>query len=625
MHASQFMISTRLSAGFGFCLLLTLLMGVAGGWGLHSTSVATDVMVHQTFVKERLITEWRSATHLNGTRTMAIAKNTDAGEQRSIEPKITETSNRISEIQKQLEKLPKNTIETSLYSDIATKRKEYLDVRNEIFKIKKSGNEEEAKRLTNDRMMPALDVYLGAIQKLSDLQAKAIELSTNNVADQFLTFEITLGVVGGVALLASLGFADWISRSITVPLSQAISVAQIVSSGNLTTRIDAKGRDEVSQLLQALKTMTASLAKIVDEVRMSSETIATASSQITTGNLDLSARTEQQAGSVEETAATMEELTSTVKANSDNARQANLLAVSASKVAVQGGEVVSQVVQTMNAINASSKKIVDIIGVIDGIAFQTNILALNAAVEAARAGEQGRGFAVVATEVRNLAQRSAAAAKEIKTLIDDSVLRVGAGAKLVDQAGATMNEIVVSVKKVTDIIAEITVAGNEQTAGINQVNEAMSQLDEMTQQNAALVEEATAAAQAMHEQTSGLVQMVSVFTLDKRAALRYSLHVAARLSMAGAAPVSAQTVDISTSGLRLVTPLKLEVGQECDVSFMVPIKGIESNISVKAQTVFCVKSTQHGYMVGMRLLESCTHASTSSLEIFIEETERRKA
>ncbi|SFI42553.1 Methyl-accepting chemotaxis protein [Collimonas sp. OK307] len=302
-----------------------------------------------------------------------------------------------------------------------------------------------------------------------------------------------------------------ISRSITRPLGEAIKVAQTVASGNLSSRIEVKTADETGQLMQALKDMNDSLLTVVGDVRTGTDTIATASSQIASGNQDLSARTEQQASSLEETAASMEQLTSTVKQNADNARQTNQLAVSASGVAIKGGGVVSQVVETMGSINTSAKMIVDIIGVIDSIAFQTNILALNAAVEAARAGEQGRGFAVVASEVRSLAQRSAAAAKEIKTLIGDSVEKVDIGVKLVDQAGITMDEIVDSVKRVTDIMSEIAAASEEQTAGIEQVNQAIMQMDQVTQQNAALVEEAAAAAESLQDQAANLVNVVSVF------------------------------------------------------------------------------------------------------------------
>ncbi|MDM0019466.1 methyl-accepting chemotaxis protein [Variovorax saccharolyticus] len=325
--------------------------------------------------------------------------------------------------------------------------------------------------------------------------------------------------IGGALMLVLGGLAWSMVRSLYRQLggepAYATEVVQKIGSGDLDVSVRLRAGDS-SSLLHAMHRMQQSLAGTVQEIRGSTETIATASGQIASGNQDLSSRTEEQASSLEETAASMEELTSTVKQNADNARQANQLAVSASEVAVRGGSVVSQVVGTMGAINASSRKIVDIIGVIDGIAFQTNILALNAAVEAARAGEQGRGFAVVASEVRSLAQRSAAAAKEIKGLIDDSVSKVEEGSKQVAEAGHTMEEIVDSVKRVTDIMGEITAASQEQTSGIEQINQAITQMDQVTQQNAALVEEASAAAQSLQEQAGGLVQAVSVFKVRGR-------------------------------------------------------------------------------------------------------------
>ncbi|HEX8407073.1 MAG TPA: methyl-accepting chemotaxis protein [Duganella sp.] len=359
----------------------------------------------------------------------------------------------------------------------------------------------------------SMDSMRATLRQIIQTEQELLKLRSGDVADQRARIDLFMMGGGILAAIVAATLAVLLARNITVPLQHAVAVAQRVAQGDLSGRIDVAGKDEIAELMQALGRMNAALVGIVQEVRNGTDTIATTSAEIAAGNMDLSSRTEQQASSLEETASSMEELTSTVKQNADNAREARDLAGSASSVAVRGGTMVSEVVETMGSIHESARKIVDIIGVIDGIAFQTNILALNAAVEAARAGEQGRGFAVVATEVRNLAQRSASAAKEIKTLIGDSVTKVELGTKLVDRAGATMREVVDSVQRVSSIISDIAAASEEQRNGIEQVNEAIAQMDEVTQQNAALVEQAAAASGAMQDQATTLSHAVSVFQL----------------------------------------------------------------------------------------------------------------
>ncbi|MFC7288900.1 methyl-accepting chemotaxis protein [Herminiimonas glaciei] len=414
----------------------------------------------------------------------------------------------------ELEKTVRSERGRQTIAGLQADRSKFLPLKDDFIKLAAAGMKDEAVALLFAEVRPAQLSYLTSIDKLIDYQNELMKKSGAEANAKASQTQLLIGIFSIIAVLIAAVFAVLATRSITRPLSQAVVLARKVADGDLTGSIVVHSKDETGQLLQALKDMNEGLLRIVTQVRLGTDTIASASHQIATGNLDLSSRTEQQASSLEETASSMEELTSTVKQNAENARQSNQLALSASEVAVRGGAVVSQVVDTMGEINDSAKKIVDIIGVIDGIAFQTNILALNAAVEAARAGEQGRGFAVVASEVRTLAQRSASAAKEIKELIGDSVDKVSIGSRLVDDAGATMREVVESVKRVTDIMSEITAASQEQTDGIEQINQAVMQMDQVTQQNAALVEEAAAAAESLQGQASHLSQVVSVFKLD---------------------------------------------------------------------------------------------------------------
>ena len=514
MNIKNFKIGTRLGMGFAVVLLFLGVIAGLGVWRLQSVGLATEAMAQEALVKERLAAEWLVATSTNSVRTFALVKSADPDDQKYFQKSIAATSLSITETSKKLLGMLDTAEEKKLYEDSMLKRTAYIGFRTAALKLKTDGQAAQAVDLVDGKLVPALEAYDASIKAMLSQQKANIDQTVASIDLLYRSGRFMLISLALVALALGGLLSWWLTVGITRPLDRALQVAETVAAGNLTSRIEVTSQDETGQLMQALKDMNDSLAKVVGEVRSGTDTIATASSQIAAGNHDLSSRTEQQASSLEETAASMEELTSTVKQNADNARQANQLAVTASSVAVKGGSVVAEVVGTMGAINASSRKIVDIIGVIDGIAFQTNILALNAAVEAARAGEQGRGFAVVAAEVRNLAQRSAAAAKEIKTLIGDSVDKVEEGSKQVAEAGKTMDEIVDSVKRVTDIMAEITAASQEQTAGIEQINQAITQMDQVTQQNAALVEEAAAAASSLQEQASGLSQVVSVFRLD---------------------------------------------------------------------------------------------------------------
>ncbi|GAA4348229.1 methyl-accepting chemotaxis protein [Variovorax defluvii] len=510
-------IGTRLALGFALVLALLAIVAAIGVFRLQKVGEATQDMVQRSLVKERLAANWLLNTSNNSVRTFSLVKSNDPEVQDYLQKNITRTSALISETQKKLEGMLDTPEEQAISADIQKRRSEYVSLRNTILKLKGEGRLDEARQLTDQKLIPLLEAYDASIRGMLAHQGERIDQAAASVDALYRSGRAN--VIGLAVLALALGavLAWLLTRSITRPLNEAVQVAQTVAAGDLRSEVLVKARDETGLLMEALQGMNASLARVVGEVRHGTDTIAAASGEIANGNQDLSSRTEEQASSLQQTAASMEELTSTVKQNADNARQASELALSASEVAVKGGRVVGEVVQTMGSIHASSQKIVDIIGVIDGIAFQTNILALNAAVEAARAGEQGKGFAVVAAEVRNLAQRSAAAAKDIKSLIDDSAGKVNAGAALVGEAGRTMEEVVASVRRVTDIIGEITAASHEQTLGIEQINQAITQMDQVTQQNAALVEEAAAAAASMQEQAGQLVASVSVFRLQAAA------------------------------------------------------------------------------------------------------------
>jgi methyl-accepting chemotaxis protein len=511
---SNIKIGKRLGIGFALILAMTVLIALAGVWRLNEVADSTRAMMAAPLTKERAITDWYSLNFASIRRTAAIVKSTDP----ALGPYFKEDSaasvKKAAELLKEIEPLIDGEAEKALFAKILEQRKLYSASRDGAVKAKAAGNEEEAARLLDEKFTPASKLYQDLLQELVVMQRSSID-ATAKAIDTTATHSITIiGLLTAGAVLLGAILSWLLTTGITRPIRAAVELAETVAGGDLTRTIDTHSKDETGALLRALRHMNDSLVKIVTQVRNGTDTIATGSAEISAGNLDLSARTEQQAGALEETAASMEELTTTVRQNADNARQANQLSIAASEVAAQGGAVVGQVITTMGSINESSRKIVDIIGVIDGIAFQTNILALNAAVEAARAGEQGRGFAVVASEVRNLAQRSAAAAKEIKVLIGDSVDKVDVGAKLVDQAGATMEQVVSSIRRVTDIMAEITHASQEQTGGIEQVNQAIGQMDQVTQQNAALVEESAAAAASMQDQAAKLAQVVGVFKLN---------------------------------------------------------------------------------------------------------------
>ena len=506
-------IGTRLYAGFGVLLLLILLVV---GLALNRLAALEGAA---KAIAENALPSVQEANHLNTLISdfrifeMQHALSIEEGAKQDIEKVLDATQALIKASRERYEPLISSDEEKRLYEEFGKFRTKYLDLHKDIKDYSRRNDATGAAMLLDAESKAMFERSKATLQKMIDLNRDAADAQIKEADATYAAARNTLGASLLLALVFGVVIATVITRSITRPLGQALLAAEAVSSGNLSEPINSTSQDEVGKLLQAMQGMQDSLVRVVTQVRQGSEGVASASSEIAQGNHDLSARTESQASALEETAASMEELNSAVKQNADNARQANQLATNASTVAVQGGEVVGQVVDTMKGINEASRKIADIISVIDGIAFQTNILALNAAVEAARAGEQGRGFAVVASEVRSLAGRSAEAAKEIKMLINASVERVEQGTALVDKAGTTMTEVVSSIRRVTDIMGEISAASHEQSAGVNQIGEAVTQMDQATQQNAALVEEMAAAASSLKSQANDLVQVVSVFKL----------------------------------------------------------------------------------------------------------------
>jgi len=505
-------ISTRLTLGFAVIIALFLLLAGVTAWRVDMASEATSRMTRSAELLQ-LAGNWQGDVRQNSARSLAVGYSEGGTMLDFFKESMAATSRGTTETQKTFLAKVQDSESRKRAENVGEVRKTWIATRDQVNALKTAGDDAAARALVEKKFLPVTDDYIRATQVLVDGEAANVQAAQQEVSAMFKQLYVIGGLLFVVALAAAVLTSWSLSRSISRGVDTARIAAQRIGEGDLSHRVSASGNDEIGLLLQALSTMQDNLTSVVSNVRQGSESVATASAEIAQGNHDLSARTESQASALEETAASMEELSSTVKQNADNARQANQLAMSASTVAVKGGEVVAQVVDTMKGINDSSRKISDIISVIDGIAFQTNILALNAAVEAARAGEQGRGFAVVATEVRSLAGRSADAAKEIKSLINASVERVEQGTALVGQAGATMTEVVNSIRRVTDIMGEISAASSEQSAGVSQVGEAVTQMDQATQQNAALVEEMAAAASSLKSQAQDLVQVVAVFKL----------------------------------------------------------------------------------------------------------------
>jgi len=507
-------IAKKLALSFAVVIALTLLQGLFAMKELKQVNSASGEIVNKWMPTMDAARELQGSLPPLRLNELELVTAVTPQERSAANQSIKKRLDALAKQRAVFEQRMSEPEEKEQYAQFGKNLAAYLKVDEQLAEMAANQQYDETRALFNGesaKLYAAMVGNLNAIVKLNASGSARADEEASGVFHGAQRWIVGL-LVATVAIGSLLAFV--VAANVSRPLKEAVEIAQRVARGDLTLRIRPAGRDETGRLMEALRVMNDSLRDIVNEVRQGTDTIATASNEIARGNLDLSNRTEQQAGSLEETASAMEQLTSTVTQNADNARQANQLAATASDIASQGGDVVGQVVQTMEGITESSRRIADIISVIDGIAFQTNILALNAAVEAARAGEQGRGFAVVASEVRSLAQRSAGAAKEIKELIDDSVQKVSAGSTLVERAGSTMTEVVASVRRVTDVVAEISAATQEQSGGINEVNLAITQMDETTQQNAALVEQAAAAADSLKGQAGNLAAVVGKFKLE---------------------------------------------------------------------------------------------------------------
>jgi len=531
-------IGQRLSAVLGLVLLVSFAGSGLGYWALAKAARETTDLHQNSLDTERIASDWYRNISGGVFRTTAIAASADPSLAELFAASAAESTRNSTELQKALDTKLSSPKERELFDKLGAVRKEYIASRDTITAAKKAGDMDKAKQIFESKFRPTSVTYQETIKALVQMQRDELDEAVKRIEDANSAARLGLLVFSLSALALGAALLVWLTRSITGPLRAAGDVADAIANFDLTRPITVTTSDETGRLMASLQTMQSALLKLIGDVRSSTDSIGTASTEIALGNHDLSARTEQTAANLQEAAASMMQLTGTVRQTADAAITANQLASSATDVAQRGGAVVSQVVATMEDISASSRRISDIIGTIDGIAFQTNILALNAAVEAARAGEQGRGFAVVASEVRSLAGRSAEAAKEIKTLISASAERVESGTRQVQDAGNTMTEIVASVQRVTDIIAEISAASREQSDGIGQINAAVTQLDQMTQQNAALVEESAAAAESLRDQSGRLSEAISVFRLKDGAVPRGPAPAHKPLSKRAGKPVS---------------------------------------------------------------------------------------